>query len=207
VCASDFISGEAELQSRPAAQLARLSGAGGFRGRAHQLGILTESGPLDGNGDGARDGNEYRGNEPLRPMYLLRVTEWEDGRRPLIERLAGVLLLVSLAANFVDPAGTSNKLFATLSTQQIVEWAAHNGSGISVTGFVDGLQNSLLAVAVVLLVRLIRGRGVLAAAAYVSVAAFMAIGWVKAGTTWALADTAEQSGSDAVCSRSSSSST
>jgi len=130
-------------------------------------------------------------------MYLLRVAEWEDGRRPLIGRLAGVLLLVSLAANFVDPAGTSNKLFATLSTQQIVDWAAHNGSGISVTGFVDGLQNSLLAVAVVLLVRLIRGRGVLAAAAYVSVAAFMAIGWVKAGTTWALADTAEQSGSDA----------
>jgi len=115
-------------------------------------------------------------------MYLLRVAEWEDGRRPLIGRLAGVLLLVSLAANFVDPAGTSNKLFATLSTQQIVDWAAHNGSGISVSGFVDGLQNSLLAVAVVLLVRLIRGRGV---------------GWVKAGTTWALADTAGQTGSDA----------
>jgi hypothetical protein len=143
----------------------------------------------------ARTADE-RANRSARGIFL-RVTEWEDGRRPLIGRLAGVLLLVSLAANFVDPAGTSNKLFATLSTQQIVEWAAHNGPGISVTGFVDGLQNSLLTVAVVLLIRLIRGRGVLAAAAYVSMAAFMAIGWVKAGTTWALADTADQSGSDA----------
>src|SRR5205807_9602991 len=130
-------------------------------------------------------------------MYLLAVAEWEDGRRPLIGRLVGVLLLVSLAASFVDPAGTSTKLFATLSTHQIVDWAAHNGSGISITGFVYGLQNSRLAVALVFLIRLIRGRGILAVGAYVSVAAFMAIGWVKAGTVWALADTAEQSGSDA----------
>src|SRR5207302_2562018 len=111
------------------------------------------------------------GHQTKVKMYLRRVPEWEDGSRALIGRLAGVILLVSLAANFVDPAGTSNKLFATLSTQQIVDWAARNGPGISVTGFVDGLQNSLLAVAVVLLVRLIGGRGVLAAAAYVSVAA------------------------------------
>ena len=130
-------------------------------------------------------------------MYLLTVAEWEEVRRPLIGRLAGVILVVALATTFVDPAGTSTKLFATLSTQQIVDWAAHNGSGISVTGFMDGLQNSLVAVAAVLVIRLIRGRGVLAVAAYVSVAAFMAIGWLKAGVTWALAETAGQGGSDA----------
>src|SRR5436853_6922914 len=121
-------------------------------------------------------------------MYLLAVAEWEDGRRPLIGRLVGVLLLVSLAASFVDPAGTSNKLFATLSTHQIVDWAAHNGSGISVTGFVDGLQNSLLAVAVVLLIRLIRSPGILAAAAYFSVAALMASVRDKLGTWIALCE-------------------
>src|SRR5438477_6681096 len=130
-------------------------------------------------------------------MYLLAVAEWEDGRRPLIGRLVGVLLLVSLAASFVDPAGTSTKLFATLSTHQIVDWAADNGSGISITGFVYGLQNSLLAVALVLLIRLIRGCGMLAVGAYVSVAAFIAIGWVKAGTTWARAETAHQIAGDA----------
>src|SRR5438105_14872032 len=98
-------------------------------------------------------------------MYLLAVAEWEDGRRPLIGRLVGVLLLVSLAASFVDPAGTSSKLFATLSTHQTVDWAAHNGSGISVTGFVYGLQNSLLAVAVVVMTPPTSGRGILAAPA------------------------------------------
>jgi hypothetical protein len=123
--------------------------------------------------------------------------EWEEAHRPLIGRVAGALLLIGLAAAFVDPANTSSRLFANLSTHQIVDWAAHNGSGISVTGFVEGLQNSLVAVAVVLVIRLIGGRGVLAASAYVSVAAFMAIGWVKAGVVWALAETAAQGGSDA----------
>src|ERR1700694_6032971 len=138
-----------------------------------------------------------RERKPLRPMYLAEMAEWEEGHRPMIGRVAGVLLLVALTTTFVDPAGTSTKLFGTLSTQQIVDWAARNGPGISVTGFLDGLQNSLVAVAVVLLIRLIRGRGVLAAAAYVSAAAFLAIGWLKAGITWALADTAGQGGSDA----------
>ena len=130
-------------------------------------------------------------------MYVPGMAEWEEDHRPLIGRLAGVLLLVGIAVGFVDPAGTSTKLFANLSTQQIVDWAAHNGSGISVTGYVDGLQNSLIAVVVVLLVRLIRGNGVFAAGAYVSAGAFMAIGWVKAGMTWAVAETAAQGGSDA----------
>ncbi|HVS49562.1 MAG TPA: hypothetical protein VHJ99_11745 [Candidatus Dormibacteraeota bacterium] len=123
--------------------------------------------------------------------------EWEEAHRPLIGRLAGVLLLIGLAATFVDPANTSSKVFTNLSTQQIVDWAAHNATGISVTGLVEGLQNSLVGVAVVTLTWLIRGRGVLVAVAYVSIAAFMAIGWVKAGVVWALADTAVQGGSDA----------
>jgi hypothetical protein len=62
---------------------------------------------------------------------------------------------------------------------------------------VDGLQNSILAVVVVVLIRLVRGRGILATAAYVSMGAFMAIGWVKAGMMWALADTAVMGASDA----------
>ena len=131
------------------------------------------------------------------PMYLARVAEWEEGHRPLIGRIAGLLLLIALATGFIDPAGTSTKLFATLSTPQIVDWAAHNGLGISVSGFLDGFQNSLVAVAVVLLVRLVRGQGVLASAAYVGAAAFMAIGWLKAGATWALGETAGLGGSDA----------
>ena len=130
-------------------------------------------------------------------MYLPEVPEWEEGHRPLIGRLAGLLLLVAIAVSFVDPADFSTRLFANLSTQEIVELAAHHGSGISVMGFVDGLQNSLIAAAIVLLVRLVRGNGVFATGAYVSAAAFMAIGWVKAGTTWAVAETAAQGGSDA----------
>jgi hypothetical protein len=61
----------------------------------------------------------------------------------------------------------------------------------------DGLQNTLIALAVVLVIRLVRGTGALARAMHVSVAVFMALGWVKGGITWALADTAEQGGSDA----------
>jgi hypothetical protein len=123
--------------------------------------------------------------------------DWEEAHRPLIGRLAGAFVLIGLVAAFVDPANTSSKVFTNVSTQQLVDWAAHNGSGISFTGFVDGLQNSLLAVAVMLVIRLIRGGGFLAAGGYASMGAFMAIGWVKAGVVWALADTAAQGGSDA----------
>lgn len=125
------------------------------------------------------------------------VTGWEESNRPLLGRLAGLLLLVALASGFIDPAQTNSQLFAKLSAGQIVAWAAHNGPGISVTGFLDGLQNSLIAIVLVLLIRLVRGQGVLAAAAYVSAAAFMAIGWVKGGMDWGLAETASQGGSDA----------
>jgi hypothetical protein len=125
------------------------------------------------------------------------VAEWEDGHRPLIGRLAGMVLLVALISGFVDPAQTNSQLFAKLSAGQIVAWAAHNGPGISLTGFIDGLQNSLITIAVVLLIRLLRGEGLLAAGAYVSAGAFMAIGWMKAGVVWGLAETAVQGGSDA----------
>jgi len=124
------------------------------------------------------------------------VQEWEDGHRPILGRLAGAVLLVSLASGFIDPAQTNSQLFAKLSSEQIVAWTAHNGPGISLTGFLDGFQNSLLAIVLVLLVRLIRGQGVLAAVAYVASAAFLAIGWMKAGVAWGLADTATQGGSD-----------
>jgi hypothetical protein len=44
------------------------------------------------------------------------VAQREEGHRPLIGRLAGVLLLVGLASSFIDPADTGTKLFAKLST-------------------------------------------------------------------------------------------
>ncbi len=122
--------------------------------------------------------------------------EWEESRRALIGRVAGGLLLAGTAVGFIDPADSSSKLFASLSSQQIVDWAAHHGTGISVNAFAGAVQNSLIAVSVVLLVGLLRGHGIIAAVAYVSAAAFMAIGWVKAGVTWALADLAGQGGND-----------
>lgn len=123
--------------------------------------------------------------------------DWEKTHRPLIGRLAGALWVAGLVPSFVDPGGLHDKLFANLSTPQIVDWAAHNQTGISVSAFVGTYQWGLWAIATVLTISLLRGRGILAAIACISVASGVAISWVTAGIMVALAETAQQAGSDA----------
>ncbi len=123
--------------------------------------------------------------------------DWEESRRPLIGRLAGGFWLAGLVPGFVDPGGVHNKLFANLSTPQIVDWAAHNQTGISVSAFVGTFQWALWAIAAVLTISLLRGRGIVAAIGYISVASGIATTWVTAVIMFALAEAAQQAGSDA----------
>ena len=122
---------------------------------------------------------------------------WEEAHRPLIGRLAGGFWLAGLVPGFVDPGGLNNKLFANLSTPQILDWAAHNQTGISVSALVGTFTWALWAVAAVLTISLLRGRGIFAALRYISVASGIAITWITAGIMFALAETAQQAGSDA----------
>ncbi len=112
--------------------------------------------------------------------------DWEESRRPLIGRLAGGFWLAGLVPGFVDPGGVHNKLFANLSTPQIVDWAAHNQTGISVSAFVGTFQWALWAIAAVLTISLLRGRGIVAAIGYISVASGIATTWVTAVIMFAL---------------------
>jgi len=124
--------------------------------------------------------------------------EWEETRRKLIGRLAGVLWVLGVLISFqLDPARVQNKLYGDLSTPQILDWAAHNGTGISVHALVSPFQWTLWAIATVLTISLLRGRGILAVIGYISVASGMAISWVIAGVMFAMAETAQQAGSDA----------
>jgi hypothetical protein len=127
----------------------------------------------------------------------IKTVEWWETRRPLMGRVAGALWVAGLIPGFVDPGHVYDKLFINLSTSQIVDWAAHNGTGISVTAFVGTFQWTLWAIATVLTVSFLRGRGVPAAVGYISVASGMAVSWVAAGSMFALVETAQQAGSDA----------
>jgi hypothetical protein len=118
----------------------------------------------------------------------------EPEHRPLIGRLAGLAAIA-----FFIPAllpGDSSKFFSTISSQQIVEWAASNGRGISFQAFGEAFGASVFALFIVLLVVHVGGRGIPATLSYISAGAMMAVNWTGASIQFALADAAQRAGSD-----------
>ena len=121
---------------------------------------------------------------------------WEESHRPLIARLAGLAGIAYVVLAF-SPGGLGGPYFGDMSSPQILDWVTHNESAINLDGFIGGLGACLLALFVILLVSVARGRGLLAVIAWSSMAAFMAVNWVHAGVYYALADAAGRKQADA----------
>jgi len=122
----------------------------------------------------------------------------QNGNGPVVGRVAGLAALCT-AAVFLSVliAGAGGTLHSNLTAPQAVAWAAQNGQLIRVTGFADGLVNTLFAVVVVLLVVLSGGRGVPATLAYIGAGAAVALQWAHAGMLYALAERAQLGAADA----------
>ena len=119
-----------------------------------------------------------------------------EQQQPLVGRLAGLAGI----AFFIGPllvGSLGSTFFSTLSSQQIVDWAAENGRAISIGAFVQGFGATVFALFIVLLVVHVRGRGILATLAYISAAAMMAVNWATTGMLYALVDAAQRSGAEA----------
>ncbi len=122
----------------------------------------------------------------------------QNGNGPVVGRVAGLAALCT-AAVFLSVliAGAGGTLHSNLTAPQAVAWAAQNGQLILITGFADGLVNTLFAVVVVLLVVLSGGRGVPATLAYIGAGAAVALQWAHAGMLYALAERAQLGAADA----------
>src|ERR1700694_3762924 len=121
---------------------------------------------------------------------------WEDSHRPLIARLAGLAGIAYVGLAF-SPVGLGGPYFGDISSPQILDWVKHNDGAINLDGFIGGLGASLLALFVILLVSVARGRGLPAVIAWSSMAAFQAVNWGHAGVYYALADAAKCGQADA----------
>jgi hypothetical protein len=122
----------------------------------------------------------------------------QNESRSVVGRMAGLAALCTGAVFLaVLIAGAGGTLHSNLTGPQAVAWAAQNGQLIRVTGFADGLVNTLFAVVVVLLVVLSGGRGVPATLAYIGAGAAVANQWAHAGMLYALAELAQQGAADA----------
>ncbi|HEX9030207.1 MAG TPA: hypothetical protein VF834_00090 [Streptosporangiaceae bacterium] len=126
----------------------------------------------------------------------METARWEDGHRTLTARLAGLAGVAYVALAFA-PGSLGGPLFRDISSAQIVNWAARNTSALSVDGYISGLSGSVLALLIILLISVVRGRGLLAVVATSSIAAAMAVDWVRAGAYYALADASQRGHADA----------
>jgi hypothetical protein len=118
----------------------------------------------------------------------------EPEHRPLIGRLAGLAAIAFFIPALVP--GDSSKFFSNLSSQQIVDWAAHNGRAISFQAFGQAFGATVFALFIVLLVVHVGARGIPTTLAYISAGAMMAVNWTGASMQFALADAAQRAGSD-----------
>jgi hypothetical protein len=123
--------------------------------------------------------------------------DWEERRRPLIGRIAGLLLVVGMLLGFIPIPGYHSLYYSNPSTPQIVDWATHNGSAIVASHFLFAWQATLWGIAFVLLISVLRGRGLLAALTYVGAGSYIALNWALSGAGTAFAEAARQTGSDA----------
>jgi len=123
-------------------------------------------------------------------------SRWEQSHRPLIARIAGALGIAFVVITLL-PGNLGGPLFDNVSTQQILDWVKHNGTAITLDGFIGGLTASMVAVFAILLVAVMAGRGLFARLTVASAAAFMAINWAHAGVSFALADAGQRLDADA----------
>lgn len=113
----------------------------------------------------------------------------------IISRLVAVCALGFIALFFLDAAGA--KVHANPTTQDALAWAAQHQQQIWIGGFAHGLSSTFFGLLVLLLVPLVRGRGLFATLVSVGVAVAVAVQWVHAGVFFALAQLAHRGGADA----------
>lgn len=116
----------------------------------------------------------------------------------VIGRFTGVVAIMMLADfiafTAVDP---HNMFYSNPSSQAAIAWAAGSGGQVKIEGFLDGLNNTLYASVMILLLALAGGRGILTKVVYVMAGAAVALQWAHAGMIYALAELAHRGGADA----------
>lgn len=124
-------------------------------------------------------------------------TLWEERHPALLARLAGLGGVLFVVATLL-PGSLGGPFFDdTLTTPGLLSWVRGNVDGLAAQGFLSAVTSTLAVLVLVGYLSIARGRGLAARIATVSLGGMLAIEWVDAGVSFALADSARRASSDA----------
>jgi hypothetical protein len=124
-------------------------------------------------------------------------TLWEDRHPALLARLAGVGGVLFVVATLL-PGGLGGPFFDdTLTTPGLLSWVKGHVNGLPAQGFLSAVSSTLAVLVLVAFLSIARGRGLAARIATVSLGGMLAIEWMDAALSFALADAAGRESSDA----------
>jgi hypothetical protein len=123
-------------------------------------------------------------------------TRWEETHRPLLARITGAAGIVFVVASFLPGSLGGPQFDDTLTTPGLLSWV-HAGVGtLPVQGFVSAVQSTLMILILVALSALCRTRGLATRVVTVALGGMLAVEWVDAAVSFALADAARRASSD-----------
>lgn len=123
-------------------------------------------------------------------------TPWEETHRPLLARITGAAGLVFVVATFLPGSLGGPQFDDTLTTPGLLSWVHANVPALPVQAFVSALQSTLMVLILIALSVLCRTRGLATRVVTVALGGMLAVEWIAAAVSFALADAARRASSD-----------
>ena len=124
-------------------------------------------------------------------------TPWEERHRSLLARLTGGVGIAFVVATLL-PGSLGGPMFDdTLTTPGLLSWVHANVGGLPLQGFLSALISTVAVLVLVALTVLSGARGLAARVATVALGGMLAVEWVDAAVSFALADASRRAASDA----------
>jgi hypothetical protein len=123
-------------------------------------------------------------------------TPWEETHRPLLARITGAAGIAFVVAAFLPGSLGGPQFDDTLTTPGLLSWVhAHVGS-LPAQGFLGALQSTVMVLILIVLSVLCRTRGLATRVVTVALGGMLAVEWIDAAVSFALADAAGRASSD-----------
>jgi hypothetical protein len=123
-------------------------------------------------------------------------TPWEETHRPLLARITGAVGILLVVAMFLPGSLGGPQFDDTLTTPRLLSWVKSNIDSLPVQGFISALTSTVMVLFLLALATLSRTRGLATRLVTVALGGMLAVEWIDAAVSFALADAARRASSD-----------
>lgn len=123
-------------------------------------------------------------------------TPWEETHRPLLARITGFAGIAFVVAAFLPGSLGGPQFDDTLTTPGLLSWVHAHVTTLPVQGFVSAVQSTVMVLILIALSVLCRTRGLATRVVTVALGGMLAVEWIGAAISFALADAARRASSD-----------